>query len=221
MSRRILFADRAEAGRLLADRLAALPLAGAIVLALPRGGVPVGAEIARRLSIPLDVAHVRKLGAPDQPELAIGAIADGDDPEVVINGALVRQLGLGEDFIARELARERDSIARRRSGYAGLKPPIEAEGRTVIVVDDGVATGMTMRAALRHIRRRRPHRLIAAVPVASRDALALLDAEADDVVCLASPRRFGSVGAFYRSFTQVMDEEVAKLLSEFGANART
>jgi putative phosphoribosyl transferase len=214
MSRRVMFADRSEAGHLLADRVAALSVDHAIVLALPRGGVPVGAEIARRLGVPLDVAHVRKIGAPGQPELAIGAIADGDDPVVVVNGTLVRELGLSEDFIAQQAAREHASIAQRRSDYAALRPPIEPAARAVIVVDDGVATGMTMRAALSHVRRRGPSRLVVAVPVASRDALALLKAEADDVVCLASPRRFGSVSAFYRSFAQVTDQEVAELLRQ-------
>jgi putative phosphoribosyl transferase len=221
MSRRMMFADRSEAGRLLADRVAALSLGHAIVLALPRGGVPVGAEIARRLGVPLDVAHVRKIGAPGQPELAIGAIADGDDPEVVVNGALVRELGLSEDFVAAQAAREQATIAQRRSSYARLRPPIEPQGRAVVVVDDGVATGMTMRAALRHVKRRGPSRLVAAVPVASRDALSLLRAEADAVVCLASPRRFGAVGAFYRSFTQVTDQEVTELLRQPWVEGRT
>jgi predicted phosphoribosyltransferase len=216
MARRALFADRSEAGSRLGERIAALPLGQPLVLALPRGGVPVGAEIARRLGAPLGVALVRKIGAPSQPELAIGAIADGDDPEVVVNARLVRQLGLSEDFVTAEAAREHAAIAARRSGFAGATPPLDAQGRAVIVVDDGVATGMTMRAALRHVRRRGPSRLVAAVPVAARDALEALAAEADEVVCLASPRRFRSVGAFYRSFTQVTDAEVAALLRELG-----
>jgi putative phosphoribosyl transferase len=212
MSKRTLFSDRTEAGGKLADRLVPLALTDALVLALARGGVPVGAEIARRLSAPLDVVLVRKIGAPGQPELAAGAVADGDDPEIVINAELARQLGLSEAFLADAAARELAEIEQRRRGYAGLRPGIEPAGRTVIVVDDGVATGMTMQAALRHTRRRRPHRLIAAVPVASREAVALLRPEADTLVCLASPRHFGSVGAFYATFTQVTDAEVARLL---------
>lgn len=212
MRRRVTFADRAEAGRLLAERLAALRLEAPLVLALPRGGVPVAAEIARALAAPLDVAFVRKIGAPYQPELAIGAVADGDAPEIVLNEELVASLGLDADFIAAQARRELASIERRRREYAPLRARVEPEGRAVIVVDDGVATGMTMQAALRHLKRRKPARLIAAVPVASREALALLEREADQVVCLSAPRDFGSVGFFYRDFGQVSDEEVATLL---------
>jgi putative phosphoribosyl transferase len=219
MGRRITFADRAEAGRLLAERLAGMGLADPLVLALPRGGVPVGAEIARRLGAPLDVALVRKLGAPDQPELAIGAVADGQSPEIVLNTELVATMGLGEDFIAAEAARELAAIDRRRKDYAGVRLAVEPAGRTAIVVDDGVATGMTMQAALRSVRRRGPAKLVAAAPVASRGAVAMLRRECDEVVYLSAPRRFGSVGSFYRSFGQVSDEEVAALLREAAARA--
>ena len=213
MSRMPLFIDRSDAGRRLADRLVAMSFEDALVLALPRGGVPVGAEIARRLRVSLDVVHVRKLGAPNQPELAIGAVADGEDPEVVVNSALARELGVSEDFIVREAAQALEGIEQRRTAYAAL-PPLEPAGRAVIVVDDGVATGMTMRAALRQLRRRHPSRIVAAVPVASREAMRLIEADADEVVCLASPLQFGSVGAFYRSFAQVMDDDVMGLLQE-------
>ncbi len=212
MRRKMMFADRAEAGRLLAERLAALQLVDPLVLALPRGGVPVAAEIARALQAPLDVALVRKIGAPGQPELAVGAIADGDEPEIVLNDRLVHELGLGEDYITAQATRELGAIEQRRREYAGLRPAVGPEGRAAIIVDDGVATGMTMQAALRHLQRHKPARLIAAVPVASREAIAMLKREADEVVCLATPRRFGSVGAFYRDFGQVSDEEVAQLL---------
>jgi putative phosphoribosyl transferase len=214
MSRRQLYADRSEAGQLLAEKLAAMQLPNPLVLALPRGGVPVGAEIARRLHAPLDVVFVRKLGAPDQPELAVGAIADGADPEIVLNAELVAMLHLSEDYLAAAAKRELALIERRRREWAPLRPAVEPEGRTLIVVDDGVATGMTMQAALRQLKRRKPARLIAAAPVASRDAVAMLRGEADDVVCLSAPHRFGSVGSFYRSFLQVTDEEVAALLRE-------
>jgi putative phosphoribosyl transferase len=217
MRRRLMFADRAEAGVLLAEQVAALALADPLVLALPRGGLPVAAEIARRLAAPLDVVFVRKLGAPDQPELAVGAVADGPEPEIVLNARLVAALGLDPDYIASQAARERANIEDRRRTYAGLRPGIDPAGRSVIVVDDGVATGMTMQAALRHIRRRSPRRLIAAAPVASREALAMLRKEADAVACLGSPRGFGSVGSFYGIFTQVPDEEVAALLAEAAA----
>lgn len=213
-TRRTVFQDRAEAGRLLAERLAAMQLADPLVLALPRGGVPVGAEIARALHAPLDVALVRKIGAPDQPELAIGAVADGDEPEIVLNERVLRELGLDADHVARQAARELATVEQRRREYAALRPAAGPEGRTVIVVDDGVATGMTMQAALRHVRRRRPVRLIAAVPVASREAFAMLEGEADQVVCLSVPRRFASVGGFYRDFSQVSDAEVMRLLKQ-------
>jgi putative phosphoribosyl transferase len=212
MRRKLTFADRAEAGRLLAERLAALRLEAPLVLALPRGGVPVAAEVARALSAPLDVAFVRKIGAPYQPELAVGAVADGVEPEIVLNDELVASLGIDAEFIAAQARRELASIERRRAEYAPLRPRIDPAGRAVIVVDDGVATGMTMQAALRHLKRRKPARLIAAVPVASRDALEMLEREADEVVCLSAPRDFGSVGAFYRDFGQVSDGEVAALL---------
>jgi putative phosphoribosyl transferase len=216
-----MFADRAEAGQLLAERLAAMQLEGPLVLALPRGGVPVGAEIARRLAAPLDVAFVRKIGAPGQPELAIGAIADGTEPETVLNAKLVRKLGLSEDYVVAQATLELALVERRRRVYDGVRPAVEPSGRTVIVVDDGVATGMTMQAALRQVRRRKPARLIAAAPVASREAVRLLEREADEVVCLSSPRGFGSVGSFYRSFLQVSDEEVATLLREAAGRAQT
>ena len=215
----MIFADRAEAGRLLAEPLAAMRLQHPLVLALPRGGVPVGAEIARRLNAPLDVVFVRKLGAPDQPELAVGAIADGAEPEILLNTELVAMLGLDEDYIDAAAKREVAVIEQRRREWAALRPAVEPVGRALIVVDDGVATGMTMQAALRQLKRRRPVRLIAAAPLASREAVAMLRREADDVVCLSSPRHFGSVGAFYRSFLQVTDEEVAALLREAVARA--
>jgi putative phosphoribosyl transferase len=214
MRRRLIFADRIEAGTLLAERVAALRLADPLVLALPRGGVPVGAEIARRLGAPLDVAFVRKLGAPHEPELAIGAVADGPSPEIVLNARVVEALQLGADYIEAQARRERAVIERRRREYEGLRPAVNPGGRDIIVVDDGVATGMTMQVALRSVRSLRPGRLVAAMPVASEDALALLRNEADDVVCLSAPRRFLSVGSFYRSFEQVIEEDVARLLGE-------
>lgn len=221
MRRRLVFADRAEAGALLAEKLAQMALAGPLVLALPRGGVPVGAEIARRLGAPLDVALVRKLGSPDEPELAIGAVAEGEPPEIALNTELVAELGIAEELIRAQVERELGVIAERRLAYAGTRAAIEVAGRAVIVVDDGLATGMTMLAALRAVRRRGPARLIAAAPVASRQGAALLEGEADEVVCLSLPRRFASVGAFYRSFTQVSDAEVVALLQDARARLQT
>ena len=215
-----MFADRAEGGALLADPVAALGLADPLVLALPRGGVPVGAEIARRLAAPLDVALVCKLGAPNEPELAIGAVADGEAPEIVLNAGLVEALRIGAGYIEAEAARGRAAIERRRREYEGLRPNVGLAGRAVIVVDDGVATGMTMQAALRSVKRRGPARLVAAAPVAAREAVVMLRREADVVVCLSAPRRFLSVGSFYRSFAQVTEEDVARLLREAGEGVR-
>lgn len=210
----MIFADRAEAGLLLAEQLAEMNLAAPLVLALPRGGVPVGAQIARRLEAPLDVAFVRKLGAPGEPELAVGAVGAGVAPEIVLNARLVEELGVSAEFISSAVARELAAIEQRRRDYADVRPGVAPSSRTVIVVDDGVATGMTMQAALRSLRRQNPARLIVAVPVASRDALAMLQQEADDVVYLSAPRRFGSVGSFYRAFDQVSDADVATLLRD-------
>jgi putative phosphoribosyl transferase len=217
MHRKLIFADRAEAGALLAEQVAGLGLADPLVLALPRGGVPVAAAIARRLNAPLDVVLVRKLGAPGEPELAIGAVADGGAPVTVLNDRVVAALGVGPAYIEAETARELGVIEERRRAYAALRPKVSPAGRAAIVVDDGVATGMTMQVALRSVRSLRPGRLVAATPVASRDALALLRTEADDVVCLSAPRRFLSVGSFYRSFQQVSEEDVARLLGEAAA----
>jgi putative phosphoribosyl transferase len=179
----------------------------------------VGAEIARRLHAPLDVVFVRKIGAPEQPELAVGAVAGGDEPEIVLNTELVAMLDLDEGYIAAAAKRELAVTEQRRREWAPLRPAVDPAGRALIVVDDGVATGMTMQAALRQLKRRQPARLIAAAPVASREAVAMLKGEADAVVCLSAPRRFGSVGSFYRSFLQVTDEEVAALLKEAVARA--
>jgi len=213
MRRRLIFADRAEAGSLLAARVQELRLDHPVVFALPRGGVPIGAEVALSLSAPLDVIFARKLGAPQQPELAVGAVAgDIDAPEIVLNRRLIASLGLSEEFIAQSARRELAVIERQRAQYETVRPRTSLAHATAIVVDDGVATGMTMQAALRHLRRKQPARLIAATPVAAREAAALVQREADAAVFMSVPRRFGSVGGFYRSFTQVSDEEVIALL---------
>jgi putative phosphoribosyl transferase len=220
MRRRAKFADRDEAGLLLAEQLAGMDLAAPLILALPRGGVPVAAQIARRLDAPLDVAFVRKLGAPGEPELAIGAVSDGDPPEIVLNALLVEERGVSTEFVTSAVARELAAIEQRRRDYADVRPGVAPSGRAVIVVDDGVATGMTMQAALRSVRRQNPARLLVAVPVASRDALAMLRQEADALVCLNAPRRFGSVGSFYGVFEQVSDADVAMLLKDAAARCR-
>lgn len=218
MSRR-RFRNRQEAGRLLAERLLRLEhdIAAAVVFGLPRGGVPVASEVARRLGAPLDVLLVRKLGAPFQPELAIGAVVDGDPPGIVLNHDIVQGLGLGQSDIAAETARQLLVIAERRKFYGGDRLHPKPEDKCVIVIDDGAATGATLRVALKGIKRRWPRRLIAAVPVASQTALALLQEEADDVVCLRAPASFGAVGYYYRDFSEVSDDEVRTLLEAAAA----
>jgi putative phosphoribosyl transferase len=184
------------------------------VYALPRGGVPLGAEVARALSAPLDVVFARKIGAPDQPELAVGAVAGvAAAPEIVVYAELARSLALSEAFILDRAARELAVIERQRTQYQAVRPTAIVERATAIVVDDGVATGMTMQAALRYLRGKAPSRLIAATPVAAREAAAMLRREADAAVLLSLPRRFGSVGSFYRAFAQVSDAEVISLLA--------
>jgi putative phosphoribosyl transferase len=207
------FADRAEAGMLLAERLQRMRLREPIlVLALPRGGVPVAAEIARALHAPLDLLLVRKIGAPGEPELAVGAVAEGDPPELVIDAEVQRISGADARYIEATAQRELQEIARRRQRYLRGRAPPQVEGCSVIVVDDGIATGSTMRAALRAIRRRRPAALVLAVPVAAADTLASLSEEADRVVCLAQPSPFRAVGLHYDDFHQVEDDEVLDAL---------
>jgi putative phosphoribosyl transferase len=208
------FTDRSAAGRALAAHLVhmALPLP-IVVLALPRGGVPVGTEVARALGAPLDLLLVRKIGVPWQPELAVAAIVDGQPPDIVVDNETMAATGVDNDYIQAQARQEMREIERRRSVYLGSRTPIAVEGATVIVVDDGIATGTTMRAALTALRRRHPARLVLAVPVAPSDTLALLRAEVDDVVCLAEPFPFHAVGLHYIDFHQVGDEEVVAALA--------
>jgi putative phosphoribosyl transferase len=206
------FPDRARAGRVLAGLLAGY--AGhpdVLVLALPRGGVPVGAEVAGVLGAPLDVFVVRKLGVPGHEELAMGAIASGGT--VVVNEQVVRQTGLSPYVLQQVTERERRELERRERAYRGGRPPPAVEGRTVLLVDDGLATGSTMRAAVLAVRRLRPARIVVAVPAASRRTCEALRAEADEVVCVASPDPFLAVGRAYERFEQVSDDEVRELLA--------
>lgn len=213
-----MFDDRIDAGRRLAEALRHLRDETPIVLALPRGGVPVAAEIARALAAPLDLVLVRKLGAPFQQELAIGAIADagtGEDeaPERVTDPELIRQLGVPENYVEETGQDALAEIARRRRLYRHGRTPPPLGGRTVVLVDDGIASGATMRAALRAVRRQQPDRLVLAVPVAPRESLEVLRQEADETVCLDVPRDFHAVGQFYRDFRQTDDDEVVALLA--------
>lgn len=207
------FRDRHDAGRKLAAALAGFKGQDCVVLALPRGGVPIGAEIAESLGAPLDVLLVRKIGAPYQPELAIGAVVDGGNPIVVRNEELLRLTGTTDQTFDHICKRELAEIERRRRAYVQGRKALDPAGRIAIVVDDGIATGATMRAALRATRARKPSKLVLAVPVAAADTLADLGREADQTVCLATPDPFGAVGLFYSDFGQVSDDDVIALLS--------
>ncbi len=214
------FADRADAGRRLARALAPYRDRNPVVLALPRGGLPVAAEIAAALAAPLDVVLVRKIGVPWQPELAMGALVDGDDPIVARNEAVIRAAGIDERAFAAARERALAEIENARRRLIGDRPRAAVAGRAAILVDDGVATGATALAALQSIRRRGAKTLTLAVPVASVEALAALKREADDLVCLEAPARFGAVSAFYADFRQVEDEEAAAILARFSPPAR-
>ncbi|MEK4032654.1 phosphoribosyltransferase family protein [Methylocystis sp. IM3] len=214
------FIDREEAGRRLAEELAPrVSGEDVVVFALPRGGAPVAAPIAEALNAPLDLALVRKIGAPYQPELAMGAVADSGTPVVVRNEDVIELLGVSEARFDEACARECAEIGRRRGLYLGTRSRADAKGRTAIVVDDGVATGATTRAALRAVRIQAPKRLILAVPVASTEALELLRAEADEILCLEAHEYFRGVGGYYADFQQVGDAEVIALLDRYGPGA--
>ncbi|NKZ07256.1 phosphoribosyltransferase [Actinomadura latina] len=214
---RLPYTDRSEAGRVLAERLVPLGLDGAAVLALPRGGVPVGFEVARRLGSPLDVLVTRKIGYPPQPELGVGAIAEGGSP--VFDGDLLDRLGLREDDLAATVAAERAELGRRVAAYRRGRALPEVAGRPVIVVDDGLATGGTARAAVRAMRERGPSRLVLAVPVGAAETVRALEAEVDDMVVPAAPWEFRAVGQWYRDFDQLTDDDVTAWLERAGRGA--
>ncbi|MEH6829068.1 phosphoribosyltransferase [Parasphingorhabdus sp.] len=208
------FADRREAGRALAARLIDKVRDNPVIVALPRGGVPVAYEVAKALNAPLDLLMVRKIGAEGWKEFGLGAVIDGDHPHLVLNEDVVRQIDPNPDYIRAEMQRQLKEIERRRLIYCGDRKPISLTGRTVIVVDDGIATGGTVRAALEGVRRNSPEKVILAVPVAPPSTLEALAALCDEIICLASPVNFGAVGAFYSNFDQTEDDEIIQLLAE-------
>jgi len=214
------FSDRADAGRVLAAKLARYAnQPDATVLALPRGGVPVGFEVAGALGLPLDVFIVRKLGVPGQEELAMGAIASGG--VTVLNDLVVRGAGISADTIERVRQRELRELERRESLYRGQRPPLPTQGRTLIIVDDGLATGATMRAAVQALRISKPRRIVVAAPIASIDACAEFSGLADECVCVATPAPFYGVGGWYDSFDQTTDDEVRDLLERADSQHRS
>jgi len=211
-SRHVVFADRRDAGRQLAAALAAFKDEHPVVLALPRGGVPVAFEVAKALGAPLDVALVRKIGAPGHSELGLGAIVDGKDPQMILNEEVVRLVRPKAGYLQSEKTRQVQELERRRRLYRDGRPAPAVEGRTVIVVDDGIATGGSAKAVLRALSAQHAGKLVLAVPVAPPDTLEALSSEADEVVCLATPDPFFAVGEHYEDFAQTTDEEVVRLL---------
>lgn len=214
----MLFQDRADAGRQLAKALMKYKGHHPVILGLPRGGVPVAAEVAAALDAPLDLVLVRKIGVPNQPELAMGAVADGKQPAVVRNNDIIELYGISDETFDTVCSEELAEIERRRRRYIGDRPRAAVEGQFVIIIDDGIATGATTFAAVRAVRSRKPRELVLAVPVASRDSIRKLRSEVDAIVCLDAPRDFGAIGYFYEDFRQVDDEEVITALKRFPAN---
>jgi putative phosphoribosyl transferase len=213
-----IYQDRTTAGRTLAAELLPMGLSAPVVLALPRGGVPVGYEIAKALAAPLDLLLVRKIGVPWQPELAAAAVVDGDHPEVVLNDSVMAIAGISKAELDKMAERQVKEIERRRRVYLAGRTPLDVAGRSAIVVDDGIATGTTMRAALTALAGRNVRRLILAVPVAAAATIDELARLVDDVVCPLRPRDFAAIGEFYRDFHQLSDDEVIRILADSRAS---
>jgi predicted phosphoribosyltransferase len=209
------FKDRAEAGEKLAAALSGYKDQQPVILALPRGGVSVAAQVANALAAPLDLVLVRKIGVPFQPELAMGAVVDGDTPTVVRNEDVIRLAGIDDAAFTSVCDAELAEIERRRLRYLGGRERVDVRGRTAIVIDDGIATGATTRAALRAVRARSPKKLVLAVPVAPTESIETLRHEVDDIVCLEDHEFFGAIGFYYRDFRQVTDDEVIEALARF------
>ncbi len=214
LAKLFMFSDRSDAGRRLAAKLRRFAGSNPVVLALPRGGVPVALEVARALNAPLDVVLVRKIGAPFQPELAAASVAEGNPPVLIRNHEVLAAFGLDDAFLQDEQARQLAEIDRRRLAYLGGRPRLALKGRTAIVVDDGIATGATARAALESVRRQHPAFIVLAAPVAAPETVALLRPLIDEAVILAVPDDLGSIGFYYRDFRQLTDEDVTALLAQ-------
>jgi putative phosphoribosyl transferase len=209
-----VFANRQEAAKQLAERLMHFKDVDPVILALPRGGVPIGFEAAKALEAALDLVLVRKIGAPHQPELAIAAIVDRPHAEIVINEDIVKALGIPQSYIDDECARQLEEIERRRALYLAGRSRVDLAQKTVIVVDDGIATGATVRAALHALKRTNLSRLVLAVPVAPPETLATLQEGVDELICLFTPTYLGGIGTFYIDFHQVSDDEVVEMLRQ-------
>ena len=217
----MVFHDRTDAGRQLARALLKYKGQHPVVLALPRGGVPVAAEVASVLDAPLDLVLVRKIGVPNQPELAMGAVTDGKVPAVVRNNDIIELCGISDQSFDSVCREELAEIERRRQRYIGDRPRAEVEGKVAIIVDDGIATGATTLAAIKAVRSRKPRELVLAVPVAPFDSIKRLHSEVDAIVCLDTPRDLGAIGYFYEDFRQVDDEKVIATLKRFPADMNT
>jgi putative phosphoribosyl transferase len=209
-----MFRDRQEAGWKLGIELDKLQLHDPVVLALPRGGVPVSAEVAKALNAPLDLVIVRKVGAPGNPELAVAAIVDGDPPDIVLNREIIEAYALDDSDLDALVRKEIPELKRRRLAYRGKRQPLSVTGKTAIIVDDGAATGTTMKVAIRALKRRSAREIIVAIPVAPPETVAELAQEADRIVCLSQPARFQALGYHYLSFPQLSDEDVTAALHE-------
>ncbi len=214
------FRNRSEAGKMLAGALQRYVGKNPVILALPRGGVPVAAEVAAALKAPLGLVLVRKIGVPWRPELAMGAVVDGAAPIVVRNEDVIRDLAIDEAEFKRICDEELAEIESRRRRYLGNRPPIDVKDRVTIVIDDGIATGATIRAALGATRMRAPETLVLAVPVASTEALAEVGKEADDVICLEEHELLGAIGFYYSEFRQTSDEEVIEAMARYSSDAK-
>jgi len=209
-----MFTDRKDAGRQLAGRLEGYRGKKALVLAIPRGGIVVAQEIAKSIGADLDLIISRKIGAPSDPEFAIGAV--GPDRSFVVDKKIVAELGISKEYVERTARIEAIEIDRRMMRYRSSREPPSARGRTVIVVDDGIATGHTMKTIVDFLRGQRPKRIVVAVPVAPRESVAELERDADEVVCLEMPRGFTAIGNHYESFPQVGDDEVVNIMGKHG-----